>query len=136
MRDYFSIPTHSVTLPQLELPKFPVLSVPLTGIYQFQWSFSTASFSNVLAVRKSSRGNGWELRYKDFSKTLGDFRPDYALEWMQDPAYFKVSRVNEQRHTIAFFEDGAQTRDVEALPLSGTSIVFWFCLDDAIILVT
>jgi hypothetical protein len=81
----------------------------------------------------SQERGGIELKYRNFSKCLGDFKPSKALDWVQNPVYFKVFRVSETRHTITFFGEEDENRDAEALPLSGMYISFWSCQDNAII---
>jgi hypothetical protein len=128
MQHFRSIPAqptiHPTTRERVEPCEFANLPSFLKGRHQYQWSLSMASLSNVHAVRMS-QGGGIELRYRNFSKCLGDFRPSKALDLVQDPVYFKVFRVSEMHHTITFFGEEDENRDAEALPLSGRYISFW-----------
>jgi hypothetical protein len=133
MQYYCSVPNHPSIRPQVKPPRIPNLPTSLVGRHQYQWSFSAASLSDVIAVRKSSRGEGFELRYQKFSICLGDFRPSHALHWLQNPTHLKVSRLSERHHTVTFFEDGEQKMHTEISPLSGTFIVLWSCQGDSII---
>jgi hypothetical protein len=133
MQYYCSVPKHPSIQPQVRLPKFPTLPTYLVGRHQYQWSFSAASLSKVLAVRKSSRGAGFQLRYEKFSLCLGDFRPSHALPWLRNPTHFEVSHVSERHHTITFYKEGEQEVGTEASPLHGAFIVLWSCQGDAMI---
>jgi hypothetical protein len=46
-----------------------------------------------------------ELKYKEFSVCLGNFRPIEALEWMEIPRLFCVSHTHDKRVDINFFSD-------------------------------
>jgi hypothetical protein len=114
MQHFRSIPAqptiHPTSRERVESCEFTNLPSFLKGRHQYQWSLSMASLSNIHAVR-ISQGGGIELRYRKFSKCLGDFRPSKALEWLQDPVYFKVFRVSETRHTITFFGGEDKNRE-------------------------
>jgi hypothetical protein len=133
MQYYCSIPNHPCIQPEVEFPRFPDLPTSLVGMHQYQWSFSVAPLSSVLAVRRSSQGEGIELRYEKFSLCLGDFRPSHALHWLRNPTHFKVSRAVSRQHTVSFYEDGEQETSTETLPLSGAIIVLWSYQSNAVI---
>jgi hypothetical protein len=135
MKVFGSIPaiTHHCAAPhwisQCSTPEFPSL---LQGHCHFQWSFSAASLDNVQAVRVSRKG-GIELRYEGFRQCLGDFRPSEALDWYENPDYFKVSRIAETHYAIRFFKKKDQNTESGLCPLAGRRIIFWSDQDSLII---
>lgn len=136
MQEFCSIPAHPSLNQSPELCDLPNPPSILSGRHQYQWSSSVACLGNVHAVRLSKHGRGIELRYENFSKCLGDFRPSEALDWLQNPAYFKVTRANDTTHTISFMREEDENMDPEALPLSGRCVTFWSRKDAVIIEVT
>lgn len=109
---------------QSTVPSFPVQM-------KTTWLYSRASLNGVQAVRKSRR-RGVELRYNGFSKCLGDFRPDEALEWIESPRWFSVSRMDSLHHDVDFHEE----QDVSGVQNSrsmGGFLIIWFWMDMTII---
>jgi hypothetical protein len=133
MQDFGSIPANPSLSQRVEHCDLPNLPSILRGRHQYQWSSSSASLDNVHAVRRSKHGRGIELRYENFSICLGDFRPSKALDWLHNPAYFKVTCANDTSHTINFLRQEDENMDAEAILLSGKYIVFWSRKDDVII---
>jgi hypothetical protein len=133
MQDFCSIPAYPSISQQVEHRDLPKLPSILSGRHQYQWLSSAASLDNVHAVRKSKHGRGIELRYQNFSICLGDFRPSEALDWLQNPAYLKVTRANDTCYTISFLTEEDENIDSEVLPLSGRCVIFWSRKDDVII---
>lgn len=114
-----------ITNHRFESCNFPRLpSICMGGRMGTEWSFSTASLSDVQAVRLSQKG-GIELRYTGFSKCLGDFRPSEAHGWLENPVCCKISRTSDTRYNITFFGEVDKQKEAEVLPLSGKCIIFW-----------
>jgi hypothetical protein len=101
----------------------PPISPYITRHDRHSWFYAKAILDGVQAVRKSWQG-GLELKYPEFSVSLGNFSPSEAFGWMESPRSFCVNHTDAKRDDVNFFGDEEMFAG-ELRTMRG-SIVIWF----------